>query len=61
MRALVQRVSEASVRVDGRAVGAIGAGLVVLAGMAADDGDDDIDWTRAQDRRAAHLRRTTPA
>ncbi len=44
MRALVQRVSEASVRVDGRTVGAIGAGLVVLAGMAADDGDDDIDW-----------------
>lgn len=45
MRALVQRVSEAGVRVDGRTVGAIGAGLVVLAGMAADDADDDIGWT----------------
>ena len=44
MRALVQRVSEAGVRVDGATVGAIGSGLVVLAGMAADDGDDDIDW-----------------
>lgn len=44
MRALVQRVSEAGVRVDGRTVGAIGAGLVVLAGMAADDGDEDIGW-----------------
>jgi D-tyrosyl-tRNA(Tyr) deacylase len=44
MRALVQRVSEACVRVDGRTVGAIGAGLVVLAGMAADDSDDDIGW-----------------
>jgi len=44
MRALVQRVSEAGVRVDGAVVGAIGKGLVVLAGMAADDGDDDIDW-----------------
>ena len=44
MRALVQRVSEASVRVDGQTVGAIGAGLVVLGGMAADDADDDIEW-----------------
>ena len=44
MRALVQRVSEAGVCVDGRTVGAIGAGLVVLAGMAADDGDEDIGW-----------------
>ncbi len=44
MRALVQRVSEASVRVDDQTVGAIGAGLVVLGGMAADDADDDIDW-----------------
>ncbi len=44
MRALVQRVSEASVRVGDQTVGAIGAGLVVLGGMAADDADDDIDW-----------------
>jgi len=44
VRALVQRVSEASVRVDDQTVGAIGAGLVVLGGMAADDADDDIDW-----------------
>ena len=44
MRALVQRVSEASVRVDGETVGAISAGLVVLGGMAADDADDDIGW-----------------
>jgi D-tyrosyl-tRNA(Tyr) deacylase len=44
VRALVQRVSEASVRVDGQTVGAIGAGLVVLGGMAADDAPDDIDW-----------------
>lgn len=44
MRALVQRVSEANVRVDGRIVGAIGHGLLVLAGVAADDGDEDIEW-----------------
>jgi len=44
MRALVQRVRDASVAVDGRTVGAIGPGLLVLAGVAADDGDDDRDW-----------------
>jgi D-tyrosyl-tRNA(Tyr) deacylase len=44
VRALAQRVTEASVRVDGRTVGAIGRGLLVLAGVAADDGDEDIEW-----------------
>lgn len=44
MRALLQRVREASVDVGGRTVGAIGPGLLVLAGMAADDGDGDRDW-----------------
>jgi len=44
MRALIQRVREASVEVDGRVVGAIGPGLLVLAAMAADDSDADRDW-----------------
>ncbi len=44
MRALVQRVRDASVAVDGRTVGAIGPGLLVLAGIAGDDGDEDRDW-----------------
>jgi D-aminoacyl-tRNA deacylase len=37
VRALVQRVSRASVRVDGCVTGAIGAGLVVLLGVTHDD------------------------
>jgi D-tyrosyl-tRNA(Tyr) deacylase len=37
MRALVQRVSRAAVRVDGDTTGAIGAGLLVLLGVAHDD------------------------
>jgi len=44
MRAVVQRVSSAHVTVDGRVVGQIGAGLVVLLGVAGDDAPDDADW-----------------
>jgi D-tyrosyl-tRNA(Tyr) deacylase len=39
MRAVVQRVSEASVSVDGQTVGRIGAGLCVLIGVTHDDDD----------------------
>jgi D-tyrosyl-tRNA(Tyr) deacylase len=41
VRAVVQRVSEASVRVDGQRTGAIGTGLVVLLGVQRADGDAD--------------------
>ncbi len=41
MRAVVQRVSRAEVRVDGRPTGAVGRGLLVLLGVAKDDGDAD--------------------
>jgi D-tyrosyl-tRNA(Tyr) deacylase len=44
VRALVQRVAEARVTVDGNVVASIGRGLLVLAGIAADDGDDDRAW-----------------
>jgi D-tyrosyl-tRNA(Tyr) deacylase len=43
MRALVQRVSRAAVRADGREVAAIEAGLLVLLGVTHDDGPDDAD------------------
>ena len=44
MRALVQRVSRASVSVDGRQVSAIGPGLLVLLGVARSDGEREADW-----------------
>ena len=44
MRVVLQRVSRAAVRVDGRTVGAIGRGFVVLAGFAAADTEATLDW-----------------
>ncbi len=41
MKAVVQRVSSASVSVDGKVVGAIGAGFLVLAGAHRDDTEQD--------------------
>jgi D-aminoacyl-tRNA deacylase len=51
MRALVQRVSRAAVRVDGETVGAIGAGMLVLLGVAHDD--DEAVCDRLADKVAA--------
>ena len=44
MRAVVQRVTRASVTIDGEVVGEIGNGLVVLLGIARDDTRDDADY-----------------
>src|SRR5512136_97168 len=45
MRSVVQRVSRAAVRVDGRVVGEIGRGLLVLLGVAGGDGAEDARWS----------------
>jgi D-tyrosyl-tRNA(Tyr) deacylase len=44
MVALVQRVSQARVEVDGAVVGAIGPGLLVLLGVAQGDTEAEADW-----------------
>ena len=53
MRAVIQRVAQASVTVAGEQVGAIGTGLLVLVGVAAGDGPDDAD---ALADKLVHLR-----
>jgi D-tyrosyl-tRNA(Tyr) deacylase len=44
MRAVVQRVTRASVTIEGEIVGEIGNGLVVLLGVARDDTKEDADY-----------------
>ena len=44
MRAVVQRVTRASVKVDGEITGQIGVGLLVLLGVAQDDVEADADY-----------------
>lgn len=44
MRALIQRVSSASVTIAGRVSGEIGPGLLILLGIEEADTQEDIDW-----------------
>lgn len=44
MRAVIQRVSKASVTVEGRVVSKIDEGLLVLLGIEDADGKEDIEW-----------------
>jgi D-aminoacyl-tRNA deacylase len=53
MRAVVQRVKEAWVKIEGEEVARIGPGLLILAGVAADDGPGDVAYLA---QKLAHLR-----
>ena len=53
MRAVVQRVKESKVEVDGKSVGAIGAGLLIFLGVGEDDSEKDCDYLA---NKIAHLR-----
>ena len=44
MRAVIQRVSSASVTIDGQVKTSIGKGLLILLGVGYEDGQEDIDW-----------------
>jgi D-tyrosyl-tRNA(Tyr) deacylase len=53
MRVLIQRVSQASVAIEGQVVSAIGAGLLVFVGIEKADDKEDIEWLAG---KIAHLR-----
>ena len=53
MRALIQRVSQASVRVEGKETASIGRGFLVLLGVANEDGEGEAAWLA---RKIAGLR-----
>lgn len=53
MRALVQRVSSAAVKAEGKEVAAIGRGVVVLLGVGQGDGESQVQYLVA---KIAHLR-----
>jgi D-aminoacyl-tRNA deacylase len=44
MRVVIQRVSEASVKIDENVAGEIANGLLILLGIEENDGEEDIDW-----------------
>jgi len=44
MRLVIQRVQKAEVKVAGQVTGAIGEGLLLLAGIAPDDTEEDLQW-----------------
>jgi len=53
MRVVLQRVSSASVRVDGNVIGDIGPGLVLLIGIHRNDTDEDMHYVMD---KCVHLR-----
>ncbi|MBQ8990262.1 MAG: D-tyrosyl-tRNA(Tyr) deacylase [Prevotella sp.] len=44
MRAVIQRVSHASVTIEGKVKSSIGAGFLVLLGICEEDTNEDVDW-----------------
>ncbi|MEG0519167.1 MAG: D-aminoacyl-tRNA deacylase [Bacteroidales bacterium] len=44
MRAVIQRVSQSSVAVDGKVLGSIQKGFMILIGIEQTDGSEDIEW-----------------
>lgn len=53
MRLVIQRVSRASVSVEGERLGSIGRGLLILVGVEEGDTADDMEWVA---RKAAAMR-----
>jgi D-tyrosyl-tRNA(Tyr) deacylase len=44
MRVVMQRVTEATVSVDGKVIGSIDRGILILLGIEHEDREEDVDW-----------------
>jgi D-tyrosyl-tRNA(Tyr) deacylase len=55
MRAVIQRVSQASCTVDGDITGQINIGLLILLGIEDADTDDDLQWLAQKDMQPPHF------
>ncbi|HRW95350.1 MAG TPA: D-aminoacyl-tRNA deacylase [Bacteroidales bacterium] len=53
MRTVIQRVTEASVKIEGSLKGSIGPGMLILAGFEEEDSREDLEWMV---RKIANLR-----
>ena len=54
MRAVIQRVTSASVTIGGEVKSSIGPGLLILLGVGHDDGQEDLDWLVKKDISGKH-------
>lgn len=48
MRLVIQRVTEASVEIEGKLISRIAKGLMILVGISEDDSQADVDWLAAK-------------
>ena len=48
MKVIIQRVSEASVKIEGKKKSEIGLGFLVLVGFETEDNNEDLDWMAAK-------------
>ena len=57
MRAVIQRVSQASVTIDGCVKSQIGWGFLILLGVCDEDTMEDVDWLVRKDSQPQGVRR----
>ena len=55
MRIVIQRVSHASVTIEGHCKSSIGKGMLILVGIEESDGQEDIDWLCKKDSKSAYF------
>ena len=60
MRIVIQRVSHASVTIEGHCKSSIGKGMLILVGIEESDGQEDIDWLCKKRNRPSYIKAAKP-